>query len=183
MGEINQYRVAWVGPAGANGVSTFYSQGSVAAFLPRLKTFYEAIKGAIPTSWTIKFPAVGNIVEDSNGLIVANWAVTAPADTIGGGSGTWSAPVGSVINWKTSAFVNGRNLRGKTFVVPCVAACYDSSGRLTTLQQGIQQTAAINLAGGTDPLVIYSPSFHTSRVVSTATVPTLPAVLRSRRDQ
>lgn len=179
---MNQVRVAWTGAPGMPGVSTFYNEGSVAPFLAKLRTFFDAMKSFVPNTVTFSVPGTGNVVDSVTGQVTATWAATAPAPVLGTGSGTYSAPVGIVFNWKTGLFVAGRQLRGKTFLVPIVSGATDSSGRLAAANQPIAVTAGNNLCGGTDGMVVYSPTHRVNGVALSCTVPTALAVLRSRRD-
>lgn len=182
MVDMNQFRIEWTGAAGLPGVSTFYNVGTPQDFISKAKTFFEAVKAFIPNDVTITFPSTGNVVNVESGNVVATWLAGQADPTLGAGSGTYAAPVGAVINWNTSLYVAGRRLRGKTFLVPCVGGVYDSAGRITTANMPILRNAANALTGGSSPMCIYSPSHRVQADVTTATVPQMAAVLRSRRD-
>jgi hypothetical protein len=182
MVDLNQYRVVWTGALGMPGVSTFYSEGSAAPLLAKLKTLFEALKTSIPNIVTITYPGGGNVIDSVTGQAKATWTATAPAPTVCTASGTYQGPTGAVINWNTGVFTNGRRLRGRTFVVPLANGAYGADGRLTP-SNVTSFTAAANAAvGGTDGMVVYSSAHRLDGVVTSATVPSISAVLRSRRD-
>lgn len=180
--QLNQYRVVWQQGIGAPGVSTFYSAGTPDFLLGHLKTFFEAIKGWLPGAVTIKYPGVGHEIESTTGQAVGGWSSAAPADTVGAGAGNMASAVGGVINWHTSVFVNGRELRGKTFLVPLVGGAFGPDGQLTTGAQTQLLSAALAVPGGPDGMQIFSRRSLTASSVTVATVPRLGAVLRTRRD-
>lgn len=182
MTDLNQYRVQWTSSVGIDGVSTFYSTGAASVLLPRLRTFFEACKDLIPSDVTLVYPGTGNIVDSATGQATATWVATAPSNTICTGGGAYAKPVGAVINWRTSLYTGGRQLRGKTFLVPLTAGAFDTDGVLSTVAKGIIQTAASALPGGADGMQIYSTANRTNAAVTVATVPAIAAVLRSRRD-
>lgn len=182
MAVLHQIRVTWAGAPGMPGVSTFYTTTSPATLLPKIRTFFEAIKGMIPNTVTISYPSAGNDIDDSTGNAVAGWIATAPANTVCSNTNPYSAASGAVVNWKTAQYLAGRQLRGKTFIVPLNSQSFGTDGRLTALDQTAIQTAASNLCATVGDLYVYSSAHHTSAAVTTASVPRLGAVLRSRRD-
>jgi hypothetical protein len=79
-------------------------------------------------------------------------------------------------------FVNGRQIRGKTFVVPIISSAYFSDGTLDgATVTGLLGPANTFLAT-TPHLAIYSRRASASATVTSAAVPDMAAVLRSRRD-
>jgi hypothetical protein len=181
MVDLHQVRVQWTSTVGIDGVSTFYCTGTISTFLADIRVFFEAIKGKIADEVTIVYPSTGNNVDSVSGQVTSTWAVTAPAVTVCTGPGNYSRAAGAVINWRTGQFVNGRELRGKTFLVPIVSGSMDSSGNLDPLTVIALRAAGQGLKNSTATMVIYSKTAHTNGAVTDATVPNMTAVLRSRR--
>lgn len=182
MAELQQVRVQWSSDVGIDGVSTFYCRDAVGVFLTDLRTFFDTLKGAFPTDITFVFPGEGNVISDATGQNTATWIAATPAPVSGTGTGSYAKPVGAVVNWSTALFVNGRQVRGKTFLVPCNGNLFNSDGTVENEARGNIRTAANALADSAAEMAIYSVRGATNAAVTSASVPNLAAVLRSRRD-
>jgi hypothetical protein len=186
MATIERIRVDWTGFTGSPGVSTFYCVDAL-TMLPKLKTFFEAVKGVLPSTVTLTYESFGERLDDITGNLVGDWSTaTPPAQTVGAGATTYVAAAGMVVNFLTSAIVRNRFLRGKLFLVPMLTGSTDGTppaGTITTVQ-----TAANTLVASQDNLKVWSrPNATlgyagTSSLVRTANVPDKSVVLRSRRD-
>lgn len=182
MVTLHQLRVSWTGMKGGPGVSTFYSQTDKDVTLAHLHTFFDAIKYALPTSVTIKFPTVGSEIDSATGNVTGTWSSSLQPNVVGTDNGRYSAPSGAVINWHTGLYVGGRELRGKTFLVPCGSGVFESDGSLNNDWVRDFQLAAAGLCGPDDPIVIWSPLQGATAPAVAGTVPDKSVVLRSRRD-
>ena len=90
-----------------------------------------------------------------------------------------------LVHWLTGDFVNGRQLRGKTFIPGLCEDDNTTAGLMSSTCQGVIATAAdalLTASGTNGPLMIYSPTNHVAEAVQANTVGTKWAVLRSRRD-
>lgn len=181
MTALNQVRIGWQGTAGMPGVSTFYSVGDPTFLVNKLQTFFEALKVRIPAGITITYPNVGNVIDSSTGLATGVWSAGTTASTICSGTGTWAAPVGCVVNWRTGFYAGGRELRGKTFIVPLTSGQFETNGTLADSGVTAIQTAANAVVGGGNPLHVWSRKAGANAPVTSATVPDRAIVLRSRR--
>lgn len=114
MGRI---RVSWTGFPGAPGVNTFYATDPLSAVGP-LHTFYDAIKTLLPANVTIQVPGDGDEINDANGALVGTWTTTAPAAVVGGPGSSYSAPVGTVVDFLTNTVIGRRRVMGRSFIVP-----------------------------------------------------------------
>ena len=182
MATLNQIRCTWSGVTGLPGISTFYATGDPSFLIARLKTFFEAVKTSIPTGITIAYPSSGITVDTATGQANGAWSSTTTASTSCTATGTYQAPTGAVVNWKTGVYVNGRELRGKTFLVPLANGAFGSDGKLLSTNVTSFTTAAAAVPGGGNPLVVWSKTAAANAPVTSATVPAKVAVLRSRRD-
>jgi hypothetical protein len=182
VANLNVIRVQWTGLIGMPGVSTFFCTGDPSFLLAKLKTFYTAIANYVPSGITWTFPGSGIVIDSSTGQAVSSWASTAPAPGTSGATGGFSAPGGAVINWRTGFFVGGRELRGRTFIVPINGTNYDSTGRLVSGCVNALSNAANAVPGGGNPLVVYGRATASNAPVTSASVPSKVVVLRSRRD-
>jgi hypothetical protein len=190
MPDIARIPVVWSGFSGGPGVNTFYSDvADVDIATTALHTFYEAIDTFIPDVVDINVPGSGDTISDSSGILTGTWTATAtPAQVNGGATGTYAAPVGAVVNWLTSAIVDGRRLQGKSFIVPLTDAAFDSDGSIVSGFLTTLRNAAAALAATADSIKVWhrptdpGPSGGSSAAVTSSRVPDLAAVLRSRRD-
>lgn len=182
MATLHQVRIAWSGTLGGPGVSTFYFDATGAPPVSAAKTFFEAIKAYLPTAVVLTYPSSGITIDTATGQAVGAWSGTAPTNTTGTGAGAFSRASGAVVNWKSGAYVNGRELRGKTFLVPLIGGAYSSNGNIDSTVLGVLQTAATNYAAAINGLRIWSKATASAATVTSAQVATKVAVLRSRRD-
>lgn len=152
-----------------------------------LHTFFNAITTWLPTSVHISFPSVGDSYNDTTGALTGSWTASSNADVVGGSLDSYAAPAGAVVNWNTAGIVNGRRVRGRTFIVPVARNGYDTDGTLSAAFVSALDLAASDLvtnsAGGL--LVWHRPVGGVGGSAHSVTghrVRDKIAVLRSRRD-
>ena len=185
MAVLRRINVAWVGATGLPGVSVFYAPAATDAGAD-LVTFFNAIKGLIPAVATITVPTSGDTIDDATGTLASGWSSgTGAAIACTGGGNYWSG-VGAYINWGTTTIVNGRRLRGRTFICPLTINQSDSNGTLLAACVTTLQTASTTLAGSGHLSIWHRPSTPgasdgTSGLVSSALVPDQVTSLRTRR--
>jgi hypothetical protein len=138
MADVFRVQATWQGFAGAPGytnhyynaplVGTFAAQGAVNAS----RAFFQAISLHIPSGVSIQVEATVAQLDESTGVQSDEFVVGTPATVVsGGGAATRAAPVGACVTWKTSTFVRGRRLRGRSFIVPLSTASYENDGTLS----------------------------------------------------
>jgi len=189
--SLGRIRVDWSGIPTGPGVSTFYAaatQPSTALDLAPLRQFlFATMGGYLPTGISINFPVVGDVINESTGLIEGTW--TAPAQSVipGSLSGNYSAASGAVVSWRTIGIVNGRRVRGRTFLVPLASAAYDATGTLATNFRDAALAAAATLiaAPGLKLAVWHRPVNGVGGAgfqLAAATMTDKAMILTSRRD-
>lgn len=179
----------WTGAAGLPGFSRFrfdtaMTGAEAAAAASRVRAFFEAIKTSIPSGISITFDGVATVFSDV-GVQTGIVAYTPPANVSGGAAGTYSAPAGGVINWLTGLFHGGRQIRGRTFLVPLGSGAFQSDGTIATATLSAVLTAGNALLGGGPPMIVFSndgAGFTAVTPVTGCNMPDRAAVLRSRRD-
>lgn len=185
----------WTGFAGAPGYTTFHfdAAGSTAVDATNVttdvRTFFTAVNTVIPSGVAIQVQEDVEVLDPSTGrmldVVTGNGGGTA---VNGMGTGVYSGPSGAVIHWLTGSVRNGRRLRGRTFLVPLAGFVYENNGTLGPANIPTIQNAATNLLGQAEnPLVVFgrpSPGGSDGMIApaTSARVPDLAAVLRSRRD-
>lgn len=186
MAVIERIRCQWSGFTGSPGLTTFYTDDAI-NFLPLVRTFFDAIKTLLPSAVTVSFEAFGARINDNDGSLNGSWSAgSTPAPVTGTIAGSYAAPAGVLVNWNTNTVVNGRFLRGKTFLVP--SAALSSNGTVNDANIVTLTAAAVALLAGTpDMLVWHRPKTDpfvagSSAAVLNPSVPDKIVVLRSRRD-
>jgi len=185
MASLRRLVVVWSGATGLPGVSVFYAPFGVDAGAD-LMTFFNAVKGLIPSVTTIAVPTNGDTVQDSDGAVIGSWTAGTGGTVACTGAGNYFSGVGAYINWGTATIIGRRRLKGRTFIAPMTVNQSDSNGTLLAAAVTTLTTAASTLAG-TGHIVIWHrpndepPTNGSSGVVTSATVPDQVTSLRTRR--
>lgn len=182
MTTLNKIQVTWSGVKGLPGISTFYSENAVDGLLAALHGFYNDFANNIPSGVVISFPKSGLTIDSTSGQANGSWSTTNTTASITcTGAGSWASPVGCVVNWRTGSYVAGRELRGKTFMVPLIGSQFDQGHLLAASKSEFQASADALVLNGAD-MRIWSRKTGIVRTVTAATIPDKAVVLRSRRD-
>lgn len=204
MVNILRVRSVWSGFNGAPGYTNLFfrdfsatsegdstaSDEAASGAVDRVRGFWGAISAALPDDVTITPEQTVDLLDDTNGRLIDSFTSSSGGSVVGGSAGRYSSASGAVVTWRTGGIREGRRIRGRTFIVPLAGDSYTTSGRLDPAVRQIIQTAANNLASiaGTPDLGVYArPSGPNAvdgqwSIVTGASVPDLPAILRSRRD-
>lgn len=194
MTNVLRYQVQWTGFTGSPGYSTFHVRedtgdpGQLQGWCDNLRTFCSSIATYLPDDVTLAVSGIVDVVEVESGLLVGQETVSPGVGVVGGDATGYSAATGAVIDWSTGAFRAGRAVRGRTFLVPVGGNSFSSSGTISTGTAAALQAAAVDMVDAEpQPLSIYCRPRPAAPVgalyaVSGVHVPTLGAVLRSRRD-
>jgi hypothetical protein len=171
----------------------------VATFLPSLHTFWGEVAMKLPNDVAIQAENAGDIISDATGDLVGAWTADAVGNDGGIDSNPYAAPSGAVVTWLTAQVLDGRRLRGRTFIVPLAGSKYQSDGSLDAATISVIQAAANQLISAqSSSFVIWHRPFAGSPAVgsraarpahdgghafvTSAVVHDFTAVLRSRRD-
>lgn len=195
MATIVRVQALWTGFQGAPGYTSWYgisdgdSGAAATALAARMRTFWDGIKGLIPTIVDIKVQRVYQVLDTITGNITAETALAAdPALVTGTAAGNFAAAAGACINWETGVFnANGRRIRGRTYVVPIASSATENDGTLSATALGALTAGATAALGGTGSLGVFTRppagggpgDFN---IAISALVKDKTAVLRSRRD-
>lgn len=156
MATLNRYRVVWTGGPGGTGLSTFFSEPAAATALADIRAFFNAIASLWPGAITWTFPNSGDQIESATGKLTGGWTQAAAAPVTGGnGASSYASGVGSRVVWETNTILDGRRLKGSTFLTSMATIAYQSDG---TLDPGVIATvggAAATLVA-TNSLVVWS---------------------------
>lgn len=188
MATLMRLRCTWGGTGITGpGLSTFYqtTAGSV-GWADDVLTFFNVASVFYPSGLTLTVPSSGDEIDSATGALTGTWSEpgTGGTDTATG-SGPWAAGVGMQVRWRTSGIVGGRRVVGSTFIVPIMAAFYDSAGTISNTDLATVQGRADALIAAHPNLVIWSRPTPTRagtfNEIESATVPDRVSWLRSRR--
>jgi len=187
MAAIVRVRCVWSGAAvTGGGLSTFYFANAASGFVADLTTFWNAVKGWLPTVATVTVPNNGDLIDDVTGELAGSWSEGSTTAVGGTGAGQYAQGVGARIVWQTSGVTNGRRVRGSTFIAPVLAGQFEGASGITSGMQSSLDSAADALvtAQSGDFLIWTRPRpgvAGKSNVVTGASVPDAVSWLRSRR--
>lgn len=189
MADINRIRLPWRGDSIiGGGVTTLHFSGTdMGGPRAALLDFIEGIRAHIPAGVFIEIPPSGETIDVATGQPNGSWSSGTLTGTVGTADADHAAGVGTRIRWDTSAFTNGRRVRGATFIVPLAADAYDAAGNMDGSALATFQAASTALVTDTSPefVVFTRPSAEhpvgATAVVTGATVNGKVSWLRSRR--
>lgn len=176
----------WTGFSGAPGYSVFYATPDM-GISGDIKTFFTAIDDYIPSGVNIQCPTSGDRLDEATGQLLETWSGGVGGTVQGQVAGNYASPAGICVNWLTNGVVNGRRVRGRTFIVPTAANIFAADGTLADNHLAVFQAAADALVASAagDLLVWHRPvggAGGSAHAIVAARVSDKVSVLRSRRD-
>src|SRR6476620_812123 len=193
-------KTRWSGFIGGPGWTNFFFddangalEGDVqaAAVADKVQTFWNAVKSKLAPTVNLQIQPDVEVIGSDNGELLGVAQGGARAAIVGGAvSQSYSGATGAVITWRTAGVRNGRRVRGRTFLVPCVGGMFQNDGTIQPADLNEIQAAATALFAHTSGVSLGIFSRPTAQgagdgaffPVTSASVPDLAAVLRSRRD-
>jgi hypothetical protein len=122
------------------------------------RTAYGSTGAFLPTGITVAFPSNIDVVEPGTGALITSVGVTPLGNLVGSDSGTYAAPAGACVTWRTSGFVGGHRVRGRTFLVPVGQAGLQNDGTpATTFINNALSAANALIASAPELLVWHRP--------------------------
>lgn len=183
--DLYRIRVQLEGGAGGLKVATHYVS-DIAVGRAAVGTFWSGVRDGLPSSLTIVTEAEGDIIDSETGLITGAWTEGSVSPLPGAGGEFYAAGVGACVTWRTAAVIEGRRVRGRTFIVPLAREEYDTDGTLTTAGLTRMRNSAAGYAASPATFVFSRPrdvpSLPGSAVpITSGTVTDKVAYLSSRR--
>lgn len=179
---------AWQTAGGEAGLSVMFVEPvtDMAATRAALAALYTGIEDRLDTGTTWTIATSGRVLDPTTGALTGEWSE--PTSQTGQGATTTGTNVAdatqALIRWNTGAVVNGRFLKGRTFI-PGLSTSALSDGALSSATQTDFLTSLSTfLAAGAGLGVWHRPtsgaggSFH---LVTAASVWSELAVQRGRR--
>lgn len=198
----NMLRVVarWTGFQGSPGYSNFFFAADNDGFhtdeaadlcADKVDAFFGVAAGLFPSTFRISTLSDVDEIDPTTGELQRTFNAGARGAVAGSAAANgYSGTSGAVVTWRTSGVRNGRRVRGRTFLVPTANVAYDIDGTLQNSTLTTLNNAATGLrtvfsnfqlgiwARPTAPGAADGAWFP----VTSASVPDMPAVLRSRRD-
>lgn len=189
-----QYKAFWSIPEAGPSVSTFHfydgtNPPAVQTIANAVRAFFAAFPSLIPEECAVSFDSEVVRINTATGVLEESFPVIEPAVVAGTSSAAWAAGTGARVQWLTDRIINGKRVRGATFIVPLHSTSFTGTGRvsgatITTLNNA---GAALISATGTasHPLSVWSrptdvrPGDRTT--VLTASTSATPGTLRTRK--
>jgi hypothetical protein len=189
----------WTGFNGGPGFTNLYfkTAGDTAVLLTdaqnavtKVDAWATALSNHLPAAVSVRVDPTVTEMNEQTGAQIGFLPTTAPAAHPGGDSSGYSAASGACFNWYTSGALNGRRVRGRTFIVPLGGTKYDSTGTLASTTVTSFQTATQTLLDNNSvsrlqvwhrPSVA-APTSGAAFPVEFYTLPDKAAILTSRRD-
>lgn len=149
-------------------------------------TFWLDNVELIPGDVSVQVESAGDILNDANGDLIDTWTSDPVAAVPMTGTGSYSAPSGACIDWLTATIAGKHRLRGRTFLVPIVNSAYEENGSIRVARVAeIKSRAEDLIASQSASFVVWhrgTGDDGSSGLITSAHVPSLAAVLKSRRD-
>lgn len=186
----SEYRAIWTVPGGGTGYTVLHAQdvlstGGATDFATNVRALFNALASLIPDEVQVNFDSeVINL--NTSGTLTGVFPVTPPLEVDGTSTGTYNRAAGFRIDWNTDQIVAGHRLTGRSYFVPATSGVFDNEGQitgtsLTTIQNAANAYISAMTADSVDA-VVWSRTHAVVHDVTTASVPSSGAILRSRRD-
>lgn len=187
MADLARIRVSWSGTSVEGpSISTFYFEGTTVP-VAAVFSFFDSLKAQIAPGTTLTIPQAGDVLESTTGQITKGWTGTGGGQITTTSTGAFVRGSGARVVWETGGVRNGRHVRGSTFLVPLVAAAYNTAGNIGAGNQtAILNAANALLTAAAGKMVVWSRPKRGSVAsglvaIASAVVPPNPTQLRSRR--
>lgn len=141
---MDQAVVQWTGFPGAPGYTVFYALPG-GSFADAIYDFFNTIKPQLPSVVKVQVPNEGAVMNPLTGEITGSWSGTTHPLITGGAAGKYAASTGACVTWTTGVFIDGRRVKGRTFLVPLESGCYAPDGSLDDGTRTILQGAVDDL--------------------------------------
>lgn len=180
-------RAVWTGLPGLPGYTNLYFGGSGEAAAQDAVLAVQTFLAAVDTGMinTIDWATEAEVVEidPTTGLAIEEHTI---ASVSGGGSAAGPDPLPfatqAVVSWKSAVFLNGRRLRGRTFLPGWPEAANVAGIMEPSTAVGIQTAAQALADNSLVQFGIYSRTYGVFGGATSASVSQEWGVLRSRRD-
>lgn len=144
--------------------------------------FWSTLAPKIDNALTMTIDGIVTVVDEGTGMITGTISTGSSSTVVGTDAGlqTPEATQG-LISWRTGSYVNGREVRGRTFIPGPTQSSVTNGEPAAAYQTALEAGAGILWAGTEARFGIYSTTNHVFRAAVSGQAWTEFAVLRSRR--
>jgi hypothetical protein len=152
MPEVGRIITQLSGFTGGPGYSTHhffgdpYSNSTAQDNVNDVAAFWNAVADRLATGTTFSVQPDVHVLDEATGALIRVETVTPDAQSIFAGSAAYSAGVGANATWNTAGVHLGKQLRGRTFIVPLAGDQYDTTGTIGSIGLADMRAAAATLA-------------------------------------
>lgn len=206
---IIKVKIDWSGFQGAPGLTALYFRDFeggddqvpfMQQAVTKVELFTTEVAKVIPSGVTLKVANDCELIDANTGdLLDVRTVATAAGKSNSSYVGqSYAAAAGAVINWRTASVHRNRRVKGRTFIVPIAGNSFESNGTLNggTVNTLIAATVPLLNTATSPDFGIWSRPKRTKNpdgsvtttpdgtwsVATSASVPDMSAVMRSRRD-
>lgn len=153
-----------------------------------IRTFFTALQSFLPNEVQVAINPEVHRLNTDTGILMEVLPIVPGAAIAGTSSSAWAAGTGFRVDWFTGVVIGGRQLRGRTFIVPSVGS-FGNAGEVNSTTVTAVNTAAGNLISNLSaagyPLVVWhrpkNSAGGTTRSVTVGSCNALVATLRGRK--
>jgi hypothetical protein len=188
---IYRIRVAFTGVSGTPWVATHYfneAAGTAQAAANAVGVFWGTVDNQMNNLVNWATEADVALIDIPTGALTSVQSTTPQTGTGASATGKMALVAQGLLRWRTNSVVNGRNLRGRTFIPGLVTSVSNDGQVAVANQTSINGAGNALIADASSDLVIWhrpTESAPASGVAGSATVATMWtqfAELRTRRD-
>lgn len=176
-------RLNWSGPASGFSILHWDADLSEAQNAADAATaWWDEINDRFANAQSMRVDPEVHLVDESTGQTIGTTTVTTAS--VAGTAGAVQVPQPSMVlvRWRTGAFVNGREIRGRTFLPGLSSAEVTSGGEVSANTITDVNNSVTFILADTPDLAVYSPSYATASAVTSGSCWNEFAVMRSRRE-
>lgn len=175
-------RLNWTGPS--SGFSVMHFDGTLSGAQDAADAaalWWDEVNDRFPTTQAMRVDPEVAEISLGTGQTIGTTSVTTAA--IAGTTGSTQVPQASMVlmRWRTGAFVNGREIRGRTFIPGLSLGELTAGGELRQQALDDFNAATSILTGATPAFGVYSPRTAGFAEVASGDAWVELAVMRSRR--
>lgn len=177
-------RTIWTGGPGGQLVSTHYfdtAGGTATQAVTAVGAFWTALKSSIVDDLTYATDTAVFEIDEATGQPIGLQSVASSTAVCTQSGDPLPFMTQAVCQWRTGTFINGREIRGRTFI-PGMSETNATNGvPVAGLQTTVNTAAAALIADANSTLQVYSLTHHNAQPAVSGTMWSQFGVLRSRR--
>ena len=181
---VNEVIVRWIGPGAASKLNIFHFSDAATGSQMKasLEAFLNDLKPQISTQYSAILNSTWRNLDTATGALISESPFSPTPVAIVGTNAGQPLPdaVAGLIRWNTGVIVNGRFLKGRTFL-PGLSVGLMQAGNFAGTGLATLNTAAANLVAGAITPVVWSRTNGVAQVFTSGSVWAEASTQRRRR--